>query len=636
MRPLLPTVCQSQNFLLASPAQVKEYASSTSVVSQLLESVSAWISHGDQVAQDVADFFEAFDNDCASSSTVHNDLLCDVAESLRRLELATSFCNHFTTEEILAVRRVLDVVIANNISLILVSSTSSNSGGISSASTKEKLAQLDQQLAKMSVENKELAKSKELFALLDCYCAPGSAWTLQTCDDTLPPLFCALRAIFICCPRFGKRHPMRFSTLIRCVLKRVETLVETTVPPRLLPHAISARGGVDDAMAACLAAQTAGVCLQEQFFKLRISANESVAKEFTAVIYEGIDETSFFALMDYYYDRCVILLHLLTVVKDRQEELQLSGSLLERLLQHDLLRKGVVSHDDLIEAIRSLTDAPSMKPRDIVARIESKSAEYVDMWRKREAARILESGNNAKSSSGGVVLSSIQRRSRVGERNAAANGTWSLSYGEQQAQLLAGAGNQRDAYFTIVISFPQPRIFLAGWPLKPKELEKISVAFQDALRARVSHTAASIRSNRLDMAAISTATSVLKAPYDKFRSASEDLADARFQTQERTFHKQAVAHHGTSLEAELRQLQRFHVAAAHNAHTLVVQHTHEEEPEPQSYAMQAVLDCVEMFNGDRAELATTLAFTDSDHVYSSYFVFRYLPSMPPMRQKRDD
>jgi hypothetical protein len=676
-KPHLPEIALSQNFVRANQSQTNEYASSTSVVTQLVDALDAWLSHCRQVLDNLEQFHKNCEQDCVRSVNVADNLICDIAAALRRLELETSFYIHFDTDQVKAVRKVL-----TSPKLVSLATTTTRSGesclnntididvilhgvGTTTASTltssvQAKLEELDEFVKILEAENKKLARSRELFTILDSYCAKDSSWNLLNCDDTLPPLFCALRAVFICCPLFGKTNPQKFSSLIRCVLKRIETLILETLPSLFKVQSVSSsRSGVEDAVSGCLAAQGACITVQEEFYKLRISVSEACTKEFTAVLYQGIDEDTIFINLDFYYDRCVILLQLLTVIKQRREELFLTtGGAAEKLLSEaDLLFSKSVAHEDLIDAIRMISLAPSTKPKDIINRIQSRASEHAEKQALREKELMLQAAEEAATGRKQSYLQQQQilhrkqkelreqedreqeaaifnpnanssspatnRGSRVADSNEKANREWSLQYGDQREQL--AILSERDPYYSVVIAFNPPRVLILGIPLKQKQLEMISTRFQDALRSRVLHSADKIRHNKMNNSTISTTNAILKAPYVKFRSATQELADARYEAHERTFHKKSglqmanaaimsqmmlnqnnssvhnsrggVADSPTSgsslyynnsssqvnnnnnstnntnqsstlLEIELLQLRRYHVAAAHNAFML--------------------------------------------------------------------
>lgn len=683
MKPLLPELATTQNFKFATPSQIREYAESVSTAAQLTSALDAWLSHCEQIVDSYTTFLNNVDADCRTL-LVDDSLISDIAVAVKRLELETSFYLHFNTEEIAAVRRVLNCI---------------------PEQSQAKLNRLDAYVSRLQIENRKLQKAEELFEILNAFTTKDSSWTLMNCEDTLPPLFCALRAVYICCPLFGKFFPLRFSALIRSVLRRIEVLILKTLPPLLTFEALSPAntdntnnnnkknedenknntllynnshqygvankmtqnknnnssmtssstssfslvtvGGVDRAVAGCLAAQSACIAVQEEFFKLRISVAEAVTREYTAVIYQGINEQTVFSRLDYFYDRCVILLQLLTIIKQRKEEIFLTdGGICEKLLALDLLspdQENLMSHESLIDAIRLVADAPSMKPKDITNRIENRSAHTDDRARQREAAALLLAAQQGATSrkQNSVVKQQSQARkrffadggqgdddddveefqdegrnservfggapprgTRVGQSNVDSNREWTLTYGDQSEQLARLC--DRDPYYCVVFAFYPPRILITGIPLKPKQLEMIAIKFQDALRSRVAHSAQKIRNAKMTAATVATAGSVLKAPYEKFRSAAEELADARYQAQEKSFTKQQnqnqkqvhqQSNSTSALEIELLQLRRYHVAAAHNAYMLDLPHSSsivtDDDEIYQSYAVQSVLDCFE-------------------------------------------
>ena len=354
--PMIPAICSSKEFLYGTDLQLEQFAENETLVAQLIDSVSAWLSHIADVRAYLEECHEYFDSVEA--------IPFDVAATMtRRMEAETSFFQHFERLEPAVVIRVLKHV----------------------PKAQSKLQQLAEELADLKSLNEHCAITADLMATANSY-FPDNQWPAKEISDAAGPLFSALRAIFTCCTTLGSAHPRRFVALIVYVVSRTEKSIQEACGGAL--HKIIASPKVALCMAELVVAcQDAIVTIQEQYYDLRIKILENSSDAALAEkIFIGVDDVALFSHLEWQYHRCTVIHQLIDAL--RADENKIGSALTEKLEKvSDLMDPTAIEQMRLLDEVKNIQEKDAPNPSAVLERmgVKAQSAAKLQQFAPRVA-----------------------------------------------------------------------------------------------------------------------------------------------------------------------------------------------------------------------------------------------------------
>jgi hypothetical protein len=190
---MLPTVCNSKEFVYCTDHEAKQHASNPAITSALCDAVRSWLSHAADVLAKVDQAYATFDDGNPMSPFAVFDRLVSLQRDL-------NFVEHFSRDEVLAVKRVL----------------------LHHDQSKDLLSQLAASEQTLMNHNMVVAETCESLGLVAACELPVEPHELC---EVIPVTFSGLRAVWFCSRAFGRNGAQRFAALHQWINDRACELI---------------------------------------------------------------------------------------------------------------------------------------------------------------------------------------------------------------------------------------------------------------------------------------------------------------------------------------------------------------------------------------------------------------------------
>lgn len=330
--PMLPLIARDAKFVFCTDLELQQFATNSALVAQLEDALACWLSHIRDIRQERTDLLERLDRMPLLSPALIEPLL-------KQLELALSFPIHFDRKEVLACLKLLGLV----------------------RSAAGRLQRLSTELDEIRGYHEDVTQSLNFVSQVAIFVPENTHWCIRDVADTIPPLFSALRALWVCTPMFGPKSLSRFSAIVAYVVERVTSTVHAkcgNAIDRLIDSPAAATAVKQD----LVAAQDAIVVVQEQFYALQSSQTECGVLNRDAglhLILSDVDDAALFAVLEWQYERIRGILMCVDVL--RANPGKIGSALTDPLTNVDLLDERAMGQPYFVKHMSALVseDAPT-------------------------------------------------------------------------------------------------------------------------------------------------------------------------------------------------------------------------------------------------------------------------------------
>jgi hypothetical protein len=341
--PMLPLIAHDAKFVFATDLEVQQFASNAALVAQVHDSLACWLSHIKDIHQERQTLLEWLD-------ALHVIHPLDVEPKFIQMELVLSFHVHFDRREVLACTRLLQYV----------------------PKAERQLEDLARELMVIKEYHDELTQSLQfLTGVCDFIRSP---WSVRDVADTMPPLFSALRALWVCTPLFGpEKGRSRFSAMVAFVVQRVEAACHDA-GYRAVDALIESPSAALRVKQDLVAAQDAIVAVQEQYYSLQTSLSSCGVTGTSGVhtVFADVDDVALFSVSEWLFERSKGLLMCVDALKQHPDKI---GSALTDPLSHvDLMDPDALSQPTFLKYLDEIVHEEPPSAEAILSRMEQKQA----------------------------------------------------------------------------------------------------------------------------------------------------------------------------------------------------------------------------------------------------------------------
>jgi hypothetical protein len=329
MTALLPSICQSRDFVFSTDFQALQYASNETLVFQLQDAVDVWISRCESVAADCDAAYAEADRDF--------DDLPAFVERLERLRNDSEFFRHFELNEPAAVLRVLKA-----------------------KRDTSRLAKLDAWIKVLDAHHKQIDTCLSMLRDFVQLFTNENEWRAAMIGEVVRPILSCARAMWFCDPIFGRRHVGRFSRLLNKVIDKTHRVVEKYCVP-LIPAAYgNPRRPPSGAVETILDCQEGVVALQEALCDLVAATGQ-----------DGVDVASSetFVYSDFLFHRLEVAIEIIEAIHRHPNK---CGRLCTEFENLELFTT-IMTTSDLIALLETFETQEPQGSTAVVQRIISKS-----------------------------------------------------------------------------------------------------------------------------------------------------------------------------------------------------------------------------------------------------------------------
>ena len=341
--PMLPLIAREAKFVFSTDVEAAQYSSNIALVAQLTDSLRCWLSHIADVMQE----YQAFVDWCDREEVMN---LVELAQRTHLQEVSVSFCHHVEKDAIVSCIRVLKHVKSGEVPGLL--------------------ERLDREVGMLRQLHEVAANAMQYAEAAAVFMKPF-AWEPENGMDTAPPLFSALRAMWVCCPFFGSKNPKRFSAIVRFIIQNAEHCIHIGCGTTLQQF-MDAPFKSTQIKGTLVGAQDTIVTLQEQYHSLRdkLASASGASTEADHMIFVDHDDDELFRRLNWQYYRVTGVLQLIDILKKDMNKV--GSSLTDPLVGVDVLDPDVLDEGKFAKILHQIENSDAPDPGAVLERIGNK------------------------------------------------------------------------------------------------------------------------------------------------------------------------------------------------------------------------------------------------------------------------
>lgn len=338
--PMLPLIAHDAKFIFCTDIELQQFASNAALVAQLSDSLSCWLSHLEDIKHEVTEFLDELDK-APTIDLVH------VEPKLINLELTLSFFLHFDRKEVTACIRLLQQV----------------------PQALPALARLNHELEANKAQHEEIVRTLSFVSGVVVYLK--NPWNVKDLADSFPPLFSALRALWVCSELFSPAHIHRFSAAFVHVVQRTEQTVHDATYD-VMDRFVDAPSKATVLKEALVSSQDAIVSIQECFYELRTSLSSSGVYGKSHIIFSDVDDEAIFSLLEWQFERLGGLNQMIDILK--RDLNKVGSALTDPVTSVDLMNPDVMPQPVFLKHLGAIEREEAPSADTILARMSDKAA----------------------------------------------------------------------------------------------------------------------------------------------------------------------------------------------------------------------------------------------------------------------